>query len=239
MRPGSAAAEWASLSTKNQPTIKISRSLKGRLISGVVRNTWITFELVKEELELETETYDLFGHSAGGQILHRLVIFHPNSKADRILAANSGWYTVPTFEQEFPYGLKDSGITEDQLEAAFSTNLVVFLGEEDDADETRGSVRRTSEADRQGTYRLERGKYFFRKAREAADALDVDFEWKLEVVPGVATITSAWAKQRRNICMVATNRYDRRADFEPSRGNGTAFERTRWNGTPLNEIIRT
>lgn len=143
------------------------------------------FERVKDELALEAEEYDLFGHSAGGQILHRLALFHRDGKADRILAANSGWYTVPTFEQEFPYGLKDSGMAEGQLEAAFGTGLVVFLGEEDDADETRGSVRRTPEADRQGTHRLERGKYFYREAREAADALGVGFEWKIEFVPGV------------------------------------------------------
>lgn len=143
------------------------------------------FEMVKHELRLETEAYDLFGHSAGGQILHRLALFHPNSRADRILAANSGWYTVPTFEQEFPYGLKNSGMAKDQLEAAFGTNLVVFLGEEDDADETRGSVRRTPETDRQGTHRLARGKYFFRKAREAAEALGVNFEWKIEIVPDI------------------------------------------------------
>lgn len=143
------------------------------------------FEEVKDELGLETEVYDLFGHSAGGQILHRLALFHPNSRADRVLAANSGWYTVPTFEQEFPYGLKDSGTTKDQLHAAFGTHLVVFLGGEDDEDETRGSLKRTPEVDRQGAHRLERGKYFFREAGEAAAELAVDFEWKIQIVPGV------------------------------------------------------
>lgn len=143
------------------------------------------FDAVKVELGLAAETYDLFGHSAGGQILHRLAIFHPNSKADQILAANSGWYAVPTFEQEFPYGLNGSGMAEDQLEAAFGSHLVVFLGEEDDADETRGSLRRTPEADRQGTHRLARGKSFYTQAREAAAARGLDFEWQIEVIPGI------------------------------------------------------
>lgn len=143
------------------------------------------FEIVKAELGMEADDYDLFGHSAGGQILHRLALFHPNSRADRILAANSGWYTLPTVEQEFPYGLKGTGLDEHQLEAAFKTHLVVFLGEDDDADETRGSVRRTPEADRQGAHRLARGRFFFTEARKAADALDADFDWQLEIVPGV------------------------------------------------------
>lgn len=143
------------------------------------------FEAVRDELELETETYDLFGHSAGGQILHRFALFHPTERAGQIVAANSGWYTVPTFEQEFPYGLKDSGMTINHLEAAFGSRLVVFLGEEDDADETRGSLRRTSQTEQQGSGRLERGKHFFGMAQEAATDLGVDLEWRIEIVPGI------------------------------------------------------
>lgn len=152
------------------------------------------FEIVKKELNLETETYDLFGHSAGGQILHRYAIFYPNNKADVILAANSGWYTVPTFEHEFPYGLKNTGISKYQLKAAFGENLVVFLGKEDDENETRGSLRRTPEANRQGAGRLARGKYFFKIAQEQAKMLGTDFEWKLVIVPGVGHDFRAMSK---------------------------------------------
>lgn len=143
------------------------------------------FERVREELELETATYDLFGHSAGGQILHRLALFAPSRLHGRILAANAGWYTVPSFEASFPYGLGGTAVTREGLEEAFSTRLVVFLGEEDDADETRGSLRRTPEADRQGAHRLARGTHFFRTARRKADELGVAFRWERVVVPGV------------------------------------------------------
>ena len=50
-------------------------------------NEWIfndfdrVFETVKKELELKIDKYDMFGHSAGGQLLHRFAIFHPNNKA--------------------------------------------------------------------------------------------------------------------------------------------------------------
>ncbi len=59
------------------------------------------FRDVKQYLRLDTEKYDVFGHSAGGQLLHRLSLFYPNHRADRLLAANSGWYTVPTFDDVF------------------------------------------------------------------------------------------------------------------------------------------
>lgn len=154
-------------------------------------DTWIfddfdrIFERVRSELELETETYDLFGHSAGGQILHRLVLFAPSERHGRILAANAGWYTVPTREASFPYGMEGTGLTDAELEEAFAAELVVFLGEEDDADETRGSLRRTPAADRQGAHRLARGTHFYRTARATADSLGLHFSWERVVVPGV------------------------------------------------------
>lgn len=141
------------------------------------------FDLVKEKLHLDTDTYDMFGHSAGGQILHRLAIFKPENKANRILASNSGWYTVPTDRVEFPYGLKN-GVTS-AIDTDFSSNLILFLGEKDDANETRGDLRHTPEMDQQGLFRFERGKYFYSTSKEIATQLGKEFGWKIEVVPNV------------------------------------------------------
>ena len=154
-------------------------------------NEWIfgdfdrIFREVKEDLELETATYDMFGHSAGGQIVHRLALFHPSNMADRMLAANSGWYTVPIFRDEFPYGLANSTATKEQIEKAFRRDLVILLGNRDDKNETRGDLRRTPEVDVQGISRIERGKYFYKVALETAESLNTELNWKLEVVPGV------------------------------------------------------
>lgn len=141
------------------------------------------FNLVKDELHLQTDTYDMFGHSAGGQVLHRLALFHPTNKANRILAANSGWYTLPLDSLEFPYGLKSTVQPSDKIN--YETNLIVFLGEKDDATETRGSLRRSPQADEQGLHRLSRGKYFYETARQNAIENKKVFNWKLEVVPNV------------------------------------------------------
>jgi ribulose 1,5-bisphosphate carboxylase large subunit-like protein len=37
----------------------------------------------------------LFGHSAGARYAHRMVEFVPEAKAKMVIAANSGWYTLP------------------------------------------------------------------------------------------------------------------------------------------------
>lgn len=143
------------------------------------------FLQVKEKLGTSQSTYDMFGHSAGGQLIHRFALFHSKSLANRMLAANSGWYTVPTFGDEFPYGLANGVSTREQIAIAFATNLVIFLGGEDDENETRGDLVRTAEVDVQGISRLARGKYFYSKAVETANELGAPLKWKLEIIPGV------------------------------------------------------
>jgi hypothetical protein len=173
--------------------VKVNQSAKPAVSFRVVSDpsAWIfrdfdrLFREVKEYLRLETNTYDMFGHSAGGQLLHRLVLFHPGSMATRVLAANSGWYTVPTFDDVFPYGLANSALTPDRAAAAFGADLTVFLGELDDENEVRGDLARTPEIDVQGISRVDRGRYFYTMAVQTAADLGLELKWRLEVVPNV------------------------------------------------------
>ncbi len=143
------------------------------------------FDLVKSELDLSADTYDLFGHSAGGHILHRMALFHQNSKADRIIASNPSFYTLPNFENTYPFGLKDTSVDEASLKTSFAKNLVVFLGELDNENETGGTFLRSKSADEQGLHRLERGNYFFETAKEKAKRISTDFNWQIVIVPSV------------------------------------------------------
>jgi poly(3-hydroxybutyrate) depolymerase len=144
------------------------------------------FESAVRATGLKTKRYDLFGHSAGGQFLHRFALFADrDTKADRILAANSGWYTVPDSHERFPYGLAEAPMTDEQLSVAFARHLVVFLGGSDDENETRGDLVRNAQTDRQGTHRLARGKYFYARAGRMAARMNTRFNWTLVVEPGV------------------------------------------------------
>ena len=143
------------------------------------------FEIVVSAVGSKQLEYDMFGHSAGGQILHRLAIFHPESKANRILASNSGFYTLPRLDVALPFGIEGTRLTKQNLARAFRERLVLFLGELDDAKETRGRHLHTPKADEQGLGRLARGRTFFTESQKVAAALDADFRWTIEVVPGV------------------------------------------------------
>ena len=152
------------------------------------------FELVKQSTKSRERTYDIFGHSAGGQILHRFALFQPRSKADRIIASNAGTYTIPDFNTEFPFGMHNVGINKKRLRDSFRKNLVLFLGELDNDSETRGRMLRSKTADKQGTNRLDRGKYFYRISMEKAKESKLRFNWKLEIVPDVGHDQKKMAK---------------------------------------------
>lgn len=143
------------------------------------------FEKVAAAVGSTRESYDAFGHSAGGQILHRMVLLRPDSDADRILAGNSGFYTMPDLDARLPFGLENAPVGRQDLRRSFAERLVLFLGDEDDRDGTGGIFLRSPSADAQGPGRLERGRHFYRRARELADEMGTEFEWDLEVVPGV------------------------------------------------------
>ncbi len=143
------------------------------------------FDSVKKSLNLTHSKYDIFGHSAGGHILHRLALFQENSKANKILAANPSFYTLPSFEYDFPFGLKNSPIEQESLRQAFKKELVVFLGELDNENETGGTFLRSKSTDKQGLHRLERGKFFFNTAKELAKEMGYEFNWKIVIVPKV------------------------------------------------------
>lgn len=160
-------------------TFQINRNSKEWIFDDFDR----IFKVVNTALNLKNAKYDMFGHSAGGQILHRLSLFKPNNNADRILASNSGWYTVPTDIEPFPYGLQNFDLQANEID--FSSKLIVFLGEKDDVNETRGHLRHSPIVDKQGLDRISRGNYFYSRSKEAAKKAKKEFNWKIEIVPNV------------------------------------------------------
>jgi len=131
------------------------------------------------------QRYDIFGHSAGGQILHRMALFQARSKAQRIIAANAGFYTLPLFDQALPTGLSDTLIDEARLFCAFSKRLIVMVGENDNGDAAGGTLLKTPLVNQQGGGRLQRGRFFYETAKRIAESFGSEFNWSFVAVPGV------------------------------------------------------
>jgi poly(3-hydroxybutyrate) depolymerase len=129
--------------------------------------------------------YYIFGHSAGAQFVHRLVMLYEGHRATRAAAANAGWYTLPTLQASFPYGLRDIGIADADIRRMLGEPLTVVLGL-DDIDPHHHRLRQDAGASAQGRTRLARGRNFLEVARSQANRTGAVFNWPLIEVPGVA-----------------------------------------------------
>lgn len=129
-------------------------------------------------------SYDMFGHSAGGQFVQRMVMLAPSSRLGMGVAANGGSYTFADDDVAFPYGLKGVDAGAFDLAKAFGRKLVILLGE-NDTDANQGVLDESAPAMRQGRHRLERGQNLFTAARAAASEQGLPFMWDVKVVPGV------------------------------------------------------
>jgi hypothetical protein len=128
-------------------------------------------------------TFAIFGHSAGAQFVHRYMTYTGGSLVDLAIAANAGWYTLPNDSETFPYGLRQTKLTEGNVKTALGKKVVILLGEADTVQDP--NFRMTPEAMRQGSTRLDRGKNNFAVARREAETLGTPFNWRLVLVPDV------------------------------------------------------
>lgn len=147
------------------------------------------FDEIRRRFGITTPTYTIYGHSAGAQFVHRMMIFKPDSQVDAYIAANPGNYTMPSLDWEYPYGL-DKGtpevnaVTEELLVEALQRPLLLLVGAADTATALSANNMRP-EAMAQGPNRLERGKLFFELAGEEAKRRQVPLRWEFRVVPDV------------------------------------------------------
>ena len=142
------------------------------------------FDAVKARTGNKSDRYRLYGHSAGAQFVQRFVYFVPAARVERIVSANAGWYMLPDLGVEFPYGLKNTPVTEADLRHALALPMTVLLGTAD-TDPVLHALRHTPESDAQGPHRLARGKFFYARAVETATSNKSVFGWRLAFAPDV------------------------------------------------------
>jgi pimeloyl-ACP methyl ester carboxylesterase len=135
-------------------------------------------------------SYRLFGHSAGGQFVHRMALLMPEARFSRAVVANAGYYTRPLDAAAaggfaYPYSLGGTPATDTTLRAALGKQVTVMLGERDTNPEHR-QLNRSVGAEEQGATRFARGQHFMADIRAVAARLGVTPQWREITVPGVA-----------------------------------------------------
>ena len=143
------------------------------------------FALLREAgITRRDKTY-LWGHSAGGQFVHRLLATQPHGIFEAVGAANPGWYTLPTLDLAYPDGLGGIGLTRDDVVRFLGYPLVIFSGDQD-IDGTTENFPKHDAAMAQGPNRFARAQFYLERGRAEAARLRVPCRWSRVVVPGVA-----------------------------------------------------
>ena len=143
------------------------------------------FDHIKSVNDITNNHYDIFGHSAGGQFVHRMIMIMPESRIETAIAANAGFYSLPDENLEFPYGISNTDVKlNPDLKKAYEKKLVVLLGEFDN-DPSLGTFRTTELAMEQGKHRLERGTNFFNANKKKSEQNEWVFNWTIDTVKNV------------------------------------------------------
>ncbi|AZO79199.1 MULTISPECIES: alpha/beta hydrolase [unclassified Bosea (in: a-proteobacteria)] len=126
----------------------------------------------------------LFGHSAGGQFVHRLLATQAETPYEAAFAANSGWYTLPTLERRFPEGLDGLGLGEAELARWLAWPMVIFAGDQDIVT-SDPNLPAQAEALAQGPMRYARAHFMLDFAKAEAARRGLPCSWSLITVPGI------------------------------------------------------
>lgn len=142
------------------------------------------FKYIRQHSESKAEKYNIYGHSAGGQFVHRFMLFYDSPYVQKAVVGCPGWYTFPDKEQNFPYGISDVDyIDQEAIKHYLAKDIVIQLGMADTVRESY--LRKTPEAEMQGKNRLERGRKFYQYAQQLVAENNWPFHWRKEEVEGV------------------------------------------------------
>jgi len=107
------------------------------------------------------QRYGLFGHSAGGQFVHRMVSFGFRDRVAVAVSANAGTYAMPDLSTPWPFGLGQTDVDTDALRALLGFPITVMAGTAD-VETTGHFFPKGPRSMRQGANRYERAHTYVR-----------------------------------------------------------------------------
>ena len=129
--------------------------------------------------------YALFGHSAGGQFVHRAISLGFRDNVIAAVTANAGTYAMPTMDTAFPFGLAAAGLDDAAFANLLRFRLTVMAGTAD-IDTTSEHFPKDAAAMAQGPTRYARAHRYIEAARAAAATRSIHCAWTIVDIPGVA-----------------------------------------------------
>ena len=160
----------------------------------------ILFEYIKSRFSLSQDLYNIYGHSAGAQFVHRYLLLSNEPKVNTAVAANAGWYTFLD-GANFPYGLSNPPINfeSSNVRDFLKMDLHVLIGSADT--EITSSVNQSKGANNQGLNRFQRANNFYNYTERIVKQNNLEFNWSFQIVKGVAHSNSRMSKAAAEIIL--------------------------------------
>ncbi|MBC7635544.1 MAG: alpha/beta hydrolase [Acetobacteraceae bacterium] len=136
------------------------------------------FDAMRDQDLTRRRTYGVWGHSAGGQFVHRMIELGLRDNVRIAITANAGTYAMPTLDVAYPFGLGGTGLDEAALRRLLGFRLTVMAGTAD-IDTTSEHFPRDKAAMAQGPTRYARAHNFIATARAEAARLGITCAWNI------------------------------------------------------------
>ncbi len=142
------------------------------------------FALLREAGVTTSERPYLWGHSAGGQFVHRALSTQDSAQFEAAGAGNAGWYTMPTLDRPYPVGLGGIGLTQADVARSLAYPLVIFAGDQD-INTGEENLPRHEAAIAQGPHRFARAHNYLAQGQAEAARVGGPCNWRIVVVRGI------------------------------------------------------
>lgn len=164
----------------------------------------LVFDALREQDLTRRRTHGVWGHSAGGQFVHRMIELGLRDHVRSAITANAGTYAMPTLDVAYPFGLGGTGLTDDDLRRLLGFRLTVMAGTAD-IDTKSPHFPRDKPAMAQGPTRYARAHNFIATARAEATRLGIPCAWTIVDVDGVGHDGERMARAAAPILSTALN----------------------------------
>ncbi len=138
------------------------------------------FEIISSKYNVRNDKYRIYGHSGGAQFVQRYLLFSSDSRIDKAVLANAGFYTFMN-QNLYPYGLRGINLNDDEIKRVFRTKVALYVGEND----TESNFKDLKGARAQGKNRLVRGETFFLNLVSYAEEVEMPLRWQYQIIKNV------------------------------------------------------
>ena len=138
------------------------------------------FEIITSKYKIRNDKYRIYGHSGGAQFVQRYLLFSNDSRIDKAVLANAGFYTFMN-QNLYPFGLRDIDLDDEEIKRILRTKVALYVGEKD----TESNFKDLKGARAQGNNRLVRGETFFLDLVSYAEEVGMPLRWQYQIIKNV------------------------------------------------------